>query len=133
MRFIKVMRAIAEWEDDRTEFRYGATDCCRFAAHITKRITGEEIWPAWAVYDDAGSAALLVGSYGGLREIVSHALGEPVSPSLLKVGDPVLANLPKVGEIMGVYVPGSFVTVLDRGLCQFDITNKNYLVCGWRV
>jgi hypothetical protein len=73
-------------------FVWGENDCCLFVADAIEAMTGAD--PAAPVrgYDSALGAHRLIEGAGGLRELVSQLLGEPVSPLMAGVGDAVLLD-----------------------------------------
>ena len=72
-------------------FEWGRNDCCLFAADAVLAMTGD-VDPAQTLrgYASASAAQRLVEEAGGLRELCSQFLGEPVSPLMAGVGDVVI-------------------------------------------
>jgi len=130
IRTIRVLKALAEWEDNLVEFKWGKTDCVHFADFVTKKITGHSVMPDWAVYGNEDEAHEIVDEKGGFLEALEFALGDSLEPDQLKIGDIALARLPIVGEIVGIHMPYQFVTVHHKGLIQ---CSDSYEVCGWKV
>lgn len=131
IRFWKVVRAINAWEDDAREFVYGETDCCRFAAFVIHSITGIDRFPPELKYGSRAEAYALIKKHGTLQNIVSHYLGDPVDVDTLRPGDPVLAELPTVGELLGIKTPGLVVVPAEnRGLISLS---DSCAITGWAV
>lgn len=71
-------------------FAWGQNDCCLFAADAVLAMTGADLAGDYrGSYDDVKSA-LRVMPQGGLREVATRALGEPISSLMAAVGDVVL-------------------------------------------
>lgn len=72
-------------------FAWGQNDCCLFAADCVLAMTGADFaGEARGSYDDPRGAARLIAARGGLAQVATDALGDPVSPVMASVGDVVL-------------------------------------------
>ena len=118
-------QAINKWE--RREFRYGDSDCCQFTAFVVKQLTGRDYALQFS-YSSEAEADALISAEGDLRDFAASILGEPTGG--LKTGDPVIMDLPQIGQVMGVILGDKLVSVCKRGLIRVD---KRYLVCGWAL
>jgi hypothetical protein len=83
-------------------FSYGVHDCCQFAARAVEAITGEYPAHRWQYRNEIG-AYRLIHEAGGIDQLITQALGEPVHASLAGRGDVVLAEL-EAGLTAGVCV-----------------------------
>jgi len=118
--------ALNTWK--RREFQYGDSDCCRFVAHVAGEIIGKDLMAGFA-YDDEVSAYSLVADHGGLEGLVTAALG--VEPSnYYGNGDPVLVNLPIIGDAMGVALSGHAVCLTQVGMVRIK---QRYIIKGWQI
>jgi hypothetical protein len=92
-------------------FRWGTHDCCQFAARCVVAVTGEEKRRMFPRYRTRAEAELIIADCGGMRGLLTRALGEPVHPSRARQGDIVLLDIGR-GEqpavCMGAmsYAPG---------------------------
>ena len=118
-------QAINKWE--RREFSYGDSDCCQFTAFVVKQLTGRDYARQFS-YSSEAEADALISAQGDLRDFAASILGEPTGG--LKTGDPVIMDLPQIGQVMGVILGDKLVSVCKRGLIRVD---KRYLVCGWAL
>lgn len=89
------LQAINAWQPLNGSYGYG--DCCQFAAHVVKYMTGRDLL---LPYEGKAGAQRLIVRYGGLSGVVTAATGlEPVELDELEAGDPVLW---RSGELEGV-------------------------------
>lgn len=125
-----VSEAILSWHAAPVD--YGTIDCCQFANHIIKAMTGRDLIP-WT-YGDKDQADLILTKHGGLDGAIRHALNRqmPVAFSDLKDGDPLIWELKRPRfEAVGVKVGDGFSAVLERG----GVVNGPAVLVrwGWRV
>jgi hypothetical protein len=84
-------------------FVYGEHDCCRFADGAVVAMTGETRMRQYG-YASRIAAARLIVDGGGLDQLLTLALGDPVHPSEARRGDVVVADLeegPTAGVCLG--------------------------------
>lgn len=122
---LKTLQAINKWK--RRDFRYGDSDCCQFTAFIVRELTGRDYAQPFS-YDSEAEAYKFITEHGGLRDFAKSILGD--ESTNLKSGDPVIMRLPMVGELMGVLLGETIVSVCAAGLVRVD---RRYLICGWSV
>ncbi|MDM0024070.1 DUF6950 family protein [Variovorax saccharolyticus] len=110
-------------------FAWGSNDCCLFAADAVLALTGKD-WGAdyRGGYDDA-KRALRAMPAGGLREVASRALGEPVSPLLAAVGDVVLMES-EGRELLAICNGTSAIGPGADGLTSIDMEAA---LAAWKV
>ena len=117
--------ALNSWE--KKKFKYGNVDCCQFAAHVVKHISGKDYAEGFA-YNSESEAGLLISKFGSLQELITKVLGEP-SDNLL-YGDPVISCFPVTGETMGIKLGDKVVCLTEKGLIKLS---NNHQVCGWSI
>ncbi len=103
-------------------FKWGAHDCCLFAADGVKAITGvDPALPFRGTYTGSRGAHKIVNQYGGgtVGELVAKVLEDggfsEIDPLRAMAGDVVLVTGTAVGPAVGICV-GSRVVVPRRGL-----------------
>jgi hypothetical protein len=114
-------------------FEYGTHDCCRFAAGVVDAIADAGIvarMDAEHPYADREGAYAVIGSVGGLEQLVSVYLGEPVHPSRAGRGDVVLAELDQ-GETIGVCLGNECVFAAEPG--GLAVRPRTVARVAWRV
>jgi hypothetical protein len=109
-----------------TPFAYGTHDCCQFAALAVEAITGTNPASAW-VYTNQAQAEALIADAGGLEQLVTDVMGEPVHPSRAGRGDVVLANLEN-GPTVGVCLGRECAFVTDVGLTYRP---REFIATAW--
>lgn len=110
-------------------FRWGAQDCCQFAARAVHALTGRDPREIFPAYRTRAEAETIIENCGGLEALATKALGDPIHQSLATIGDIVLCDLgrgPQPAVCIGVYcvAPGR------RGL-EKRITLD--AIAAWRV
>lgn len=92
MRRIDWQLRLAEFVEARASmpFVWGQNDCCLFAADCVLAMTGHDPAAPLRGYSTALAAQRLIDEAGGLRELATRFLGEPVSPLMAGVGDVLL-------------------------------------------
>lgn len=118
-----VKMALNSWK--RRQFEYGDADCCQFASHIVKEMTGKD-YASRFEYQSESEANDLIAPHGSLLEFIESILGEPSSE--LKDGDPCVVELPLLGQVCGIKYQGSVVCITSKGMKQFP---DRYLIQGW--
>jgi hypothetical protein len=97
---------------DGKPFAWGKHDCCQFAADCIHAVTGRERRTLFPNYTDEAGATEILERYDGMRGLLSHALGEPVSWELAMTGDIALIDMgqgmqPAVCVDFTAYAPGA--------------------------
>lgn len=110
-------------------FEWGKNDCCLFAADAIKAMTDADPAEPLRGYTSAIAAKRLVDEAGGLRELVSRFLGEPVSPLMAAVGDVVL--LENEGrDLLGICNGTNAVGAGERGMA---VLGMDLARAAWKV
>jgi hypothetical protein len=73
-------------------FRWGSHDCCQFAAKCVAAVSGYDARLVLPRYRNREEAEQVLAKVGGMRELVTIALGAPVHPSRAGAGDIVLVQ-----------------------------------------
>lgn len=111
-------------------FEWGVLDCCLFAARVAERIEGVD-YAAGFSHHDENSAAQYIATAGGLEQLITTTLDrDPVEINQLQCGDPVLLNLPTVGDVLGVY-NGSDAIVKTPN--HAIIISSSRILKGWQL
>ena len=123
-----VIDALNKWE--RRSFRYGDADCCQFAGFIAKELTGKDYLKQFK-YTSEASAAEIIEGHGSLKETVISVLGDP-SDDLdeLPDGSPILLEVARHGEVMGVKLGDQAVCLVQNGMARLPQT---VIRCGWNL
>ncbi|MDN8617879.1 DUF6950 family protein [Variovorax ginsengisoli] len=110
-------------------FAWGQNDCCLFAADAVLAMTGDD-WGAdyRGTYDDVKSA-LRVMPEGGLREVATRALGEPVTPLMAAVGD-VLLMMNEDRELLAIC---NGVNAIGPGPSGIVVLGMESALAAWKV
>tara|TARA_R110000782_G_scaffold33535_10_gene80798 strand:+ start:1432 stop:1818 length:387 start_codon:yes stop_codon:yes gene_type:complete len=122
----KVIQALNSWQ--KRSFKYGESDCCKFAAHVLTEITGRD-YIARFDYHNEKDAFELIEQHGSLAGLVSHALGVKSGTNYID-GDPVMVRLPIIGDAMGVKLGNYAVCLTKKGLTK---VNQNHIIEGWPI
>lgn len=124
----EAVRSVTKAFGDRP-FSWGALDCCQLARAVYKAYRGSD--PAIGLdYSSEEEAESIIASHGGLDGLIGSILGDSIEPNAASTADILLLNLPKVGEIIGVKVPGGALVPLKVGLFKAPM---NYALKGWRI
>jgi len=113
-----------------TPYKFPEGDCCNFVADAIVAMTDSD--PAANLrgsYHTPAEAKAIIDSHGGLKELISSFLGEPLGPLCARRGDVVFWNGPN-GECVGVCVGNDFVTPGDDGLVVRPMTMA---LKSWKV
>ena len=119
------LRAFSSWNTG--QFTYGSKDCCQFAAHVAEVITGHN-YVAQFAYASKAEADQLITPHGSLDGLVRPVLGEPSAD--LQDGDPVLVDMPIMGQAMGVKLGKNAVALYDARMIQIA---SRYWTHGWSL
>ena len=123
-----VIDALNKWE--RRSFRYGDADCCQFAGFIARELTGTNYLKSFQ-YASEEAAYQIIEGHGSLKEAVISVLGDPTDDlDELPDGSPVLLEVPRHGEVMGVKLGDQAVCLVQNGMAQ--LPNK-LIKSGWSL
>jgi hypothetical protein len=129
---------LPNWEDrlarlvvdaQTRRFRWGAFDCCTFAADAVQAQTGKDPMAGLRGYTTWRQAILLVRRLGGLPAAVRQVLGDPLSvAAYAQRGDIVMVatKLPALGVVVGA----SALVPLSTGVQRLPVGDW---VMAWRV
>lgn len=132
------MRRRREWQQHFADFvaerrdapfAWGANDCCLFAADCVQALTGVDHAAELRVYTTALQAARVIEEQGGLRQIATQALGEPLAPAMTAVGDVVLV-LNGDREMLAIC---NGTTALAPGEHGMAVLGMDAALAAWRV
>ncbi|WP_426391973.1 DUF6950 family protein [Variovorax sp. R-27] len=110
-------------------FAWGSNDCCTFAADAVHAITGRDLRKEFPAYEGALGAARAVEEGGGLQQLTTSLLGEPVSPKLAAVGDVVLV-MNAGREMLGICNGTSIAAPGEHGVVML---NMETAIAAWSV
>ena len=100
-RKVAVRETMLEYAGD--PFAWGVLDCCQFAAKVAEKITGTDFSKGF-FYASEDDAEGIINSANGLENLVTKILGvDSVGVEFLDVGDPVLVDIPVMGNMIGVF------------------------------
>ena len=100
-RRLAVRETMLEYAGD--PFAWGVLDCCQFAAKVAEKITGIDYSKGF-FYASEDDAEGIINSANGLENLVTKILGvDSVDVEFLDVGDPVLVNIPVMGDMIGIF------------------------------
>lgn len=121
----KFLSSLNTW--DKNDFQYGSTDCCQFASHVVKEITGED-HAAKFEYGSEEEAQQIIEQHNGLVGLISSLLGEPSKAE--KDGDVCVLFIPSIGELLGVRYKGNVVCITEKGLKAVEY---KYVIAEWAI
>ena len=121
----KTLAALNSWE--KRPFTYGSADCCQFAAHVARALTGRDYMSAFQ-YANETEANALIDDRGGLESLVCSVLGAP--SETLEDGDPVLLRLPMLGDLLGIRLHDYAVGLSSVRLLEIP---ERFIAKGWHV
>lgn len=111
-------------------FSFGEADCALWAADVVLAITGSDPAARWrGAYDSEFGALRLIAQHGGLRQMATEALGEPINPAFAQRGDMVLIA-DGGGYSLGICVGAQLAGMGERGLVFRPMSEA---VCAWRT
>lgn len=113
-------------------FRYGVHDCCLWAAHCVDRMCDTNIARSIIErfnYSDEQSANAIIAAAGGLKELVSEFLGDPIPSAFAAPGDIVIA---RNGDqaLVAVVIGHNIIAPTSDGLTVLPFANG---VLCWKV
>jgi len=122
---------LAEFSQARASmpFDWGSNDCCTFTADAVHAMTGRSVREEFPSYDGETGALRAIAAGGGLQQLASNILGDPVSPRMAAVGDVVLV-LNAGREMMGIC---NGTSVLAPGKCGIELVGMETALAAWRV
>ena len=123
---LTVIQALNSWK--RRQFKYGDSDCCQFVSHVLLELTGKDYIQKFG-YDTEGAAEQILAEHGGLEGLVSYALQESPSDNFGD-GDPVIVELPIIGQAMGIKLGNEVVCLTQKGMTK---VSARYIFRGWKI
>lgn len=120
-----ILSSLNDWE--RAEFQYGKTDCCQFASHVFKSITGED-HAAKFQYGSEEEAQKIIEEHNGLVGLVSSLIGPPNKSQ--KDGDICVLFIPAIGELLGVRYKDNVVCITEKGL---RVIEHKHVIAEWVI
>ena len=121
----KFLSSLNSWE--KGDFNYGRTDCCQFASHVVKEITGEDHASKFE-YRSEEEARKIIEEHNGLVGLISSLLGEPNKTE--KDGDVCVLFIPSIGELLGVRYKDDVVCITEKGLKAIEY---KYVIAEWAI
>ena len=121
-----VRQALNSWK--RRQFEYGDADCCQFVAHVIFELTGKDYIEGFG-YNSEKDADQILAEHGGLEGLVSFAL-QTLPSKDYGDGDPVIVNLPIIGQAMGIKFGTEAVCLTEKGMAR---VNQRYIIKGWNI
>lgn len=124
------MMAVNEWS--LRPFVWGKSDCCITAAQIVRAVTGRWFFAGFE-YSTEEEAKKIVDKYGSLGTLVDALeVGASVPGPMVLDGDPLLLDLPGVGETLGFRMGDRAIYRTQRGFMSISILSDR-VVRGWQV
>lgn len=121
------LKAFNNWQ--KRAFQYGDADCCQFAGHVIKEITGIDYMKSFS-YSTEDEAKEIIRNEGGFVSAVTEFLGDPAPISVLQDGDPVLIEMQPMGQLMGVLFGKHVVCLSEKKMVRI---NGRHITHGWAV
>lgn len=121
----KFLSSLNAWE--KKDFKYGSTDCCQFASHVVKEITGEDHAAKFA-YGSEEEAQKIIAEHNGLVGLISSLIGEPTKAE--KDGDVCVLFIPSIGELLGIRYKDDVVCITEKGLKAVEY---KYVIAEWAI
>lgn len=116
-------------------FKWGAQDCCTFAADAIAAITGADLMARYRGYDSAITAGRIFGPAGGIPQVVEqvardHALPEWAAVLLARRGDLCLVESETDGPALGICIGSRIAAAGTAGLVFVSL---NRALRAWRI
>lgn len=110
-------------------FDWGSNDCCTFTADAVNAMTGEDLRAAFPAYVGEVGALRAIAAGGGLQQLASNLLGDPMSPKMAAVGDVVLV-LNAGREMLGIC---NGTSALAPGKDGVVVVGMDSAIAAWRI
>tara|TARA_B100001250_G_scaffold370053_1_gene353942 strand:- start:2861 stop:3253 length:393 start_codon:yes stop_codon:yes gene_type:complete len=123
----QTLKALNNWQ--KRAFNYGDADCCQFAGHVIKEITGIDYMKSFS-YSSEEEANKIITTQGGFVSAVTESLGEPCPTEILQDGDPVMVNILPIGQVMGVLFGKHVVCLAEKRMIRVHGRNITH---GWAI
>lgn len=122
---------LAEFSQARVSmsFDWGSNDCCTFTADAVKALTGRDLRAAFPAYSGEVGALRAIAAGGGLRQLATDLLGDPMSPKMAAVGDVVLV-INAEREMLGIC---NGTGVLAPGVAGMIVVGMDTAIAAWRI
>lgn len=122
-------------DSNASPFVFGTHDCVTFAAGACDALTGGSMLDAIRQryqWHDLRSSAVIIRDSGGMLQLVSQFLGDPVTPFQARHGDIVLASCGIKGHARALMVrlPDRLAGRAACGLAYLPLTASRH---AWRV
>jgi len=112
-------------------FEYGVLDCCLFAAKVAEEIEGVDYGSLFEHHNEDEAYRYINEAGGTIEGLITKTLGrEPVSVDELSLGDPVVCNLPIIGETLGVYSKTGAILKTTNGAINIS---RDRILKGWKL
>lgn len=106
---------------------WGVRDCVQFAADAVEFYGG---WrPELPKYTSQREAREVMASGGGLLDLVTRAMGEPIPLKDAQIGDVILATFRDTGPMLGVADPRRFWVLVESG--GFLPVSMDLAIAAW--
>lgn len=126
-RSIILVQKIEEWR--HRAFEWATADCCQFTADVAYALTGVDYRSRFPRYSSKEEAEEIIARYGGMVELISDVLGDPVPVAFARRGDVIAADF-GAGIAAGVCTGVQSCTPGPRGLLFRPTLSA---VAAWRV
>jgi len=125
----KIHSALLEFANE--PFEWGKNDCIAFTARIIERVTHinpMHILGTTYEYDTEEGAQEIIDRHGDMEGLMIHALGKPCHKWELNAGSPILANIPLVGDIAGMWLSNTAIVKSKNGVVEIGM---RHIKVGW--
>lgn len=124
-------RLLAEVESARTRPHvWGQHDCLQWCARCVLAITDVDYAAQFPAYDSAFGAEQIVAEYGTLSGLITHLLGEPVTPNNARTGDVIVAM---IGERETAGICLGLSCAFPEDTVGLAYRNRDCIVLAWRI
>jgi hypothetical protein len=108
-------------------FAWGTADCCQFIAGAVLAITDEDHRALFGAYDSEEGAQTILDQFGGLEELLTHALGVPIHVSQMGRGDVCITDHDGAARVcLGTHL-------VSFGSDGLNFVKRNRAGIAWRV
>jgi hypothetical protein len=126
-----MLEAIAAAKERK--FSFGAHDCCLFSATVADAISDgdyvKRLLEQFNYLSEADVIAILQAG-GGLQQLVTDFIGEPIPVGQAMAGDVVLIRDIEEKEVLGVCEGSQVLCATDKGVIPFKMSRA---ICAWRI